>query len=131
MKQFEPNDHTTTLQQLKDAVQQFRTERGWAEAGTPRNLASSIIIEAAELLEHFQWNDYQPEDRQEIIDELADIMNYCFIFAVALDIDLASACRDKLERAKLKFPTELFNPTTKNEARYKAIRKAYRENKKR
>src|SRR4051812_49134138 len=96
-------DAKTTVQEMKDAVKQFRSERGWSKTATPRNIATSIMVEAAELLEHFQWSEYKPEERQEVIDELADVVNYCLILANTLDVDLAAACHDKLERAKLKF----------------------------
>jgi len=120
-------DHDTTVQQLKDEAQQFREERGWVKHNTPRNLAASIVVEAAELLEHFQWQDYRPEERQEIIDELADILNYCLALANTLDADVTTAFRGKLERVRQKYPVELFNPDTKNLKEYKRIKKSYRQ----
>ena len=78
-------DDETTIQELKDIVAEFRRERGWDKHNTPRNLASSIIVEAAELLEHFQWGEYSHQDKQEIADELADVLSYCFSLAHTLD----------------------------------------------
>jgi hypothetical protein len=51
-------DNTTSIQELKDAIRTFREERGWGKSRTPRNMAVSIAVEAAELLEHFQWGEY-------------------------------------------------------------------------
>jgi dCTP diphosphatase len=119
-------DDETTIQELKDLVAQFRDERGWSKHHQPRNLAVSIAVEAAELLEHFQWGEYSTHDKQEVADELADILLYCFNLAGTLDIDVATAYRDKLERAKKKFPTEIFNPGHDDPAEYKRIKAEYR-----
>ncbi len=54
-------DDQTTVQELKTLVAKFRDERGWKEEHNPKNLAMSIAIEAAELMEHFQWTTYQGE----------------------------------------------------------------------
>ena len=70
---------------MKDLIK-FQSERDWKQFHTPENLAKSISIEAAELLEHFQWNkDY---DKQEVVDELADVLTYCLFMADALDVDV-------------------------------------------
>lgn len=75
------SDNNTSLQELKDLVAKFRDERDWAKHHSPKNLAISIAIEAAELMEHFQWDDYTETSRQEMVDELSDILIYCFNFA--------------------------------------------------
>jgi dCTP diphosphatase len=124
------HDDATTLQELKDLGATFADERGWQQYHQPRNLATSIIIEAAELLEHFQWGDYSEQDKQEVADELSDILAYCFHLARALDIDVSTAYRDKLERAAKKYPVTLFNPTTQDRTAYHRIKQAYRDNKK-
>ena len=74
------------MQELMNEIIKFQKERDWKQFHTPENLAKSISIEAAELLEHFQWdNEY---DRSEVIDELADVLNYCFLMADALNVDV-------------------------------------------
>ena len=65
------------MEELTKKVVEFADERGWLQYNTPENLAKSISIEAAELLECFQWtNDYK---KDEVKYELADVMNYCIM----------------------------------------------------
>lgn len=119
-------DATTTIQQLKDAVASFRDERGWGKGHSPRNLAISIAVEAAELMEHFQWGEHKEQDRQAIIDELADVLHYCFDLADTMKIDVSTACHDKLEHVRKKYPVELFHPGHHDDETYRRIRHAYR-----
>jgi dCTP diphosphatase len=122
-------DSTTTIQQLKDLVVTFREQRSWGTHHTPKNLAMSIAIEAAELMEHFQWDEYGQKDQAELADELADILIFCLNFAETVQIDVASSFRSKLARAEKKYPVELFNESSDDEADYIRIKKAYREKK--
>ncbi|HUD10239.1 MAG TPA: nucleotide pyrophosphohydrolase [Candidatus Saccharimonadales bacterium] len=124
------NDKQMTVQQLKDMVAAFRDERNWRKHHSPKNLAMSIAIEAAELMELFQWDEYTKNNQQKIKDELADILAYCFNFADTLDIDIASSFVDKLDRAKLKYPVELFNENRDKPNDYARIKQAYRRGKK-
>lgn len=119
-------DTTTTLGDLKTLVHQFKTERGWQHGHSPRNVATSIAIEAAELLEHYQWND-NAENMAEVTVELADIIIYCLSFADATNIDIASAVKAKISHNRKKFPVEKFNPKTKVSAQeYADIRRRYK-----
>jgi dCTP diphosphatase len=122
-------DAETTLQELKDLMLEFREARGWNKDMSPKNMAISICLEAAELLEHFQWDEYKSEDEQEIIDEFADVIMNCMSFANASGIDVSSAMKDKLERAKIKYPTEIFNPGSDSKEAYFQVKKAYRAKK--
>ena len=70
--------------------------------------ASSIVIEAAELLEHFQWEDPKEEDKQKIARELADVVAYILSFAITSDIDIAEAFEEKMQRNAEKYPAEEF-----------------------
>jgi NTP pyrophosphatase (non-canonical NTP hydrolase) len=105
-------DQATNLQELKKVVVEFRDERDWRKYDTPKNLAISISIEAAELLEHFQWKtdvevdemSSNPQKRREVSDELADVMIYCLGFADMLKIDVAEALKKKLEKTSEKYP---------------------------
>jgi NTP pyrophosphatase (non-canonical NTP hydrolase) len=86
---------------MKDLIK-FQSERDWKQFHTPENLAKSISIEAAELLEHFQWNkDY---DKQEVVDELADVLTYCFFMADALEVNVKEIILNKLKKTAKKYP---------------------------
>ncbi len=105
-------DDQTTIAELRLAVQKFVDDRNWAKYHTPKNLSMSIAIEAAEILEHFQWRTAEEsisllEDNEayaEIIDELADVLIYCLSFANQADIDISRAIRAKLKRNEDRFP---------------------------
>lgn len=92
---------------MKKAIQEirkFNKEREWEVFHTPENLAKSISIEAGELLECFQWNnDY---NKQNVCEELADVINYCILMADALDVDLEKIVLSKLEKNKEKYPVD-------------------------
>ncbi len=122
-------DNETTLQELKDLVRKFETERGWQKHHSPKNVAISLCIEAAELLEHFQWDEYRQEDKQAIADELADVIFNCLNFANQMDIDITSAFMKKFERIQKKYPVELFNPGNDSAKEYFRIKKEYRKKK--
>lgn len=90
------------IKALTDVINQFVTDKGWyAEDSifpqTPRNIAISVAVEAAELLEHFQFAD-APKDTAELAGELADVANYLFQLAYLLEIDLEQAILAKLKR---------------------------------
>lgn len=92
------------MQNAKDRVLKFTHDRDWDQFHSPENLAKSIAIEAGELLECFQWNnDYRKED---VIDELADVVNYCILLADKLGVDLEAIVIDKLHKNEKKYPIE-------------------------
>ena len=99
------------LQTLLEKLIQFRDERDWAQLQTPKNLAISISLEAAELLEHFQWSaenqDLSPDKRQAMAEEVADILIYLLLFAHKLGIDPVEAAQDKIEKNAQKYPADL------------------------
>jgi NTP pyrophosphatase (non-canonical NTP hydrolase) len=89
------------IKQLTAVINQFVTDKGWyAEASTypqtPRNIAISVAVEAAEILEHFQFTE-APKHTAALAGELADVANYLFQLAYLLDIDLEQAILDKLK----------------------------------
>ena len=94
----------STMYELMQNIIKFQTERDWKQFHTPENLAKSISIEAAELLEHFQWNNEY--DKEEVVDELADVLNYCFLMADALDVDVKEIILNKMEKTARKYPVE-------------------------
>lgn len=121
------NDAGTTIQELKDLIDKFSKARDWDRHHTPKNLALSISIEAAELMEHFQWDEYQQEDKAAMAAELSDILAYVFNFANVMDIDIATAFRDKLKKIEKKYPVETFNKDNLGKDEFFKIKKTYRE----
>ncbi len=105
-------DTRTTLQELKVRVADFVGERDWGQFHTPKNLSMSIAIEAAELMEHFQWmaveqsRSLSHEDLGEIGEELADIVIYSLALSNVLGLDLASTVTAKMEKNIRKYPAE-------------------------
>ena len=90
--------------EVKKAVIKFASDRNWDQFHTPENLAKSISIEAAELLECFQWSpDYDKEAAKE---ELADVMNYCIQLADKMGISIEDAIMEKIEKNAKKYPIE-------------------------
>ncbi|MBF0805775.1 nucleotide pyrophosphohydrolase [Streptococcus sp. 19428wA2_WM07] len=91
------------MENILQDILKFRKERGWGEAHSPRNLATSIIIEAAELLENYQWgeDDFDPINVQE---EIADILIYTFQLTDKLGLDVETVIQDKLKKNALKYP---------------------------
>ena len=124
------DDSNTNLSELKDLVAKFCNDRGWGKRHTPKNLAMSIAIESAELMELFQWDEYTKRNQEKISDELADILIYCFNLADTLDIDVATSFRKKLKKAEEKYPTDLFNTENDFPDHYNRIKHEYRKNKK-
>ena len=84
-------------------ILKFRNERGWGQAHSPRNLASSIIIEAAELLENYQWGE-EYSDPINVQEEIADILIYTFLLTDKLGLDVETIIQDKLKKNALKYP---------------------------
>jgi dCTP diphosphatase len=109
-------DQSTTVAQLRKCVADFIAARDWQSYHDAKNLAMSIGIEAAELMERFQWvrTDELPAllahdaERAKIVDEVADIACYLLSFVNALDIDLSTAVRAKIAKNEQKYPIERF-----------------------
>ena len=111
------NNYMTTrtmdeLKQLKNDVHQFTIDRDWDQFHTPANLAKSIVIEAAELLECFQWSD-EDYDLQHVKEELADVFNYAFMIADKYQLDVKEIVMAKLKKNALKYPVEKARGTAK------------------
>ena len=107
-------DDKTTIKQLKDVVADFAARRDWEKYHRPKHLAMSIAIEAAEIMEHFQWLSEEqsdqamrkPEVKDEVAEELADVLMYCMELANVADIDIASAYFKKVEKNEGRFPED-------------------------
>ncbi len=100
------------LEELKERVRAFVAERDWDQFHSPKNLAMALSVEAAELVEIFQWlteeQSAAPDAgrRQRAAEELADILWFLVRIADRLDIDLLQAAGEKLERNAVKYPAE-------------------------
>lgn len=98
------------MEEMLDKIKAFRDERDWMKFHDPKNLAISIAIEAAELLEHFQWKDEKAIEQhivnnaEEIADEIADVAMYLIELADNLGINLMQAMENKLEKNAKKYP---------------------------
>jgi NTP pyrophosphatase (non-canonical NTP hydrolase) len=107
-------DDAVTVEQLRQAVDRFVAARRWYDYHSPKNLAMSIAIEAAEIMEHFQWRSSDeavayvadPAHHRQVADELADVLIYCLSFANVTGIDVSRAIFTKLARNEVRFPVE-------------------------
>lgn len=101
------------MQNIEDEISKFLKERGWNNL-RPSDLAKSVVIEAAELLEVFQWSNVTIEETKkderrmaEVKKELADVLIYAIDLAVLLDLDTEKIILDKLQHVKAKYPADL------------------------
>lgn len=110
---------TNTLQDLAKQLRQFAKARDWQQFHSPKNLASALVVEAGELLEHFQWmtdeqsRDLPPEKRDAVAAEAADVLLYLFQLTSALGIDPVAAAQGKLKLNELKYPVDLARGSSK------------------
>ncbi len=93
-----------TSPSVREQLEAFVAERDWSQFHTPSNLAKSISIEAAELLEVFQWSDDADEAR--VREELADVLTYCHLLAYRLGAEPADLILNKLVTTRSKYPVE-------------------------
>ena len=108
-------DDTTTVADLRAAIARFVAEREWEPFHSPKNLAMSLAIEAAELMEHFQWITIEESravaqdesKRAAAAEELADVLSYVLAMANALDLDLSATFKNKLAKSGAKYPVTL------------------------
>ena len=107
-------DQTTTVDELRSQVAEFVAARQWEPFHTPKNLSMSLAIEAAELMEHFQWISgeaadqvlQQPQNLQAISEELADVICYALALANRLQIDVSTTLTAKMQKNASKYPVE-------------------------
>ena len=114
MSDRETGDRETTLEQLRELVRAFVLARDWRQFHTPKNLSMSLAIEAAELMEHFQWLTAdesraiagEPDKLAEVGEELADVLCYALALANELGLDVSQAIRDKMLKNAIKYPAD-------------------------
>ena len=109
-------DSETSIQNLKTLVRNFVDKRNWQKYHNPKDLAEAICIEAAELLQVFQWATGEeafswrnvPSKMNHIKEELADVFIYCLSMANTLGIDVSEAILEKLSKNEVKYPVDKF-----------------------
>lgn len=108
-----------SFEQLSQRLQAFAKAREWEQFHSPKNLASALIVEAGELLEHFQWlteeqsRNLPPAKRDEVASEMADVLLYLIQLASALGVDLPDAARRKIASNELRYPVDAARGTSK------------------
>lgn len=110
------------MKNLLEIIRAFNEERDWEQFHSPKNLSMALSVEVAELVEHFQWLDQkqskspEPSKKEEIKDEIGDILIYLVNLADKLEIDPIQAALDKIEKNRKNYPVEL---SKGNAAKYK------------
>jgi NTP pyrophosphatase (non-canonical NTP hydrolase) len=100
------------LDELRERLRNFVRERDWEQFHSPKNLAMAMIVEAAELVEHFQWateqesRELSPEKRAEVEQEIADTFIYLLRLSDVLGVDLIDAAHRKMDRNAQKYPAD-------------------------
>ena len=103
---------TDPLRELRDALRAFAAERDWDQFHSPKNLSMALSVEAAELLEHFQWikeedsSRLPPQALEKISEEMADVLLYLLRLADKLDVDIVRAAKDKMRVNAEKYPAD-------------------------
>ena len=105
---------TREFGEIEQAVRRFRDDRDWAHFHNPKDLAVSVCLEAAELLEHFQWKDEgaartylaDSDRRADVAGEMADVVILLVSLADVLDVDLHAAALEKIRSNAVRYPVE-------------------------
>lgn len=106
------NKNMNEVNDLTKKILKFRNERNWKQFHNPKDLAISLSLEAAEVLEHFQWKskeeieEYVKTHKEHIGEELADVFYWILLISHDLKIDIIKASEKKLEKNKNKYPIE-------------------------
>ena len=114
----------TELVSLRDELRRFASERDWDQYHSPKNLAMALVVEAGELLEHFQWlteaesRNLSPDTLEEVEAELGDVLNYLIRLADKLHVDLSEAARKKIKINEAKYPKEVVRGSAKKYTKY-------------
>jgi NTP pyrophosphatase (non-canonical NTP hydrolase) len=115
-EQMSKSDSTTTVAELRRLIADFVAERDWSQFHAPKNVSMALAIEAAELMEHFQWLTPEasrdladdPEKLAAVAEELADVVGYSFALANELGLDVSSSIRAKMVKNAEKYPAEKY-----------------------
>jgi NTP pyrophosphatase (non-canonical NTP hydrolase) len=113
------------LARLRDLVRVFVDERDWDQFHTPKNLSAALSVEAAELLEHFQWlhtgraDELGADQLREVRHEMADVLVYLVRLADKLDVDLVAAVEEKMVLNRAKYPADQVRGDARKYSQYK------------
>lgn len=116
-----------TIENLNTVLKQFAIERDWEQFQSPKNLSMALIVEAAELVEHFQWlteeKSYKlsKEKHQEVAYEMADILLYLIRLSERLDVDLITAAQEKIEINEKRYPADKVRGSAKKYSDYREV----------
>lgn len=100
------------IKELAEKIRKFRDERDWKQFHNPKDVALSLVLEAVEVLEHFQWKspseieEHLKKNREEIEEELADVLYWILLMSHDLGIDIKEALEKKLEKNEVKYPID-------------------------
>ncbi len=109
-----PSDSKMSVNEIRQIVREFVDERDWRQFHSPKNLSMSLAIEAAELMEHFQWITTEEsrlldeQAKAEAGEELADVLCYALAMANELDLDISSTIQAKMVKNREKYPAQEF-----------------------
>jgi len=112
------------LNEIRDLLRQFVAEREWDQFHSPKNLAMALSVEAAELLEHFQWltpeqsSNLPPEKVKQVAQEMSDVLVYLIRLSDKLDINLITEAKEKLILNAEKYPADLVRGSAKKYTEY-------------
>ncbi len=112
------------LEELRNTIRSFSEARDWDQFHSPKNLVMALIVEAGELVEHFQWlkqsesQDLSPKKLEAVEEELADIFVYLIRIADKLDIDILEAAKKKILSNESKYPVEMVRGKAKKYTEY-------------
>ncbi|WP_050469857.1 nucleotide pyrophosphohydrolase [Herbaspirillum chlorophenolicum] len=121
-----PQEPISDLIELRGIIRQFSSERDWLRFHTPKNLAMALSVEAAELMEHFQWlptgadHELDAAAREGIRHEMADVLVYLIQLADHTGVDLRSAVLEKMELNRRKYPVEQARGSSRKYTAYSA-----------
>ncbi|EAQ66791.1 hypothetical protein MED121_12725 [Marinomonas sp. MED121] len=112
------------LEALKSKLQDFADVRDWDQFHSPKNLSMALSVEASELVECFQWlteaqsQNLTPEQKQAVVDEIADVQVYLLRLATKLDINILDAVEQKMLKNEAKYPADLVKGSAKKYTEY-------------
>ena len=110
---------TNPLTRISERLKEFAQARDWAQFHSPKNLASALSVESAELLEHFMWlteeqsRELSAAKREEVASEMADVLLYLLQLGTSLDIDLVDAAQKKIALNETRYPVERAKGTSR------------------
>ncbi len=113
------------LEDIKTKLQAFADDRDWDQFHSPKNLSMALSVEASELVECFQWltesqsQNLSPEQRQAVIDEMADVQIYLLRLATKLNVDMLKAVEQKIVKNAAKYPAAKVKGSAKKYTEYK------------